>query len=210
MPKLSGSFARPGLAAARVAQGRRSARLRYCALRSQSRGVPDHRPHRGWLSRLPLASSCSGGRLTPRTSTGSSGPGFGAGIIFPSATGRADFSRDDYREARDRAREDARTDAWRRPLGTAGAAQGHLELPSHHFHGVTYRLRVGRRIEVCCEDGVRPPWPYRLPCINPTYPLPGSRVLRPALPLRAGPRGPGHPRRRAPAMGPGARPDLLS
>src|SRR4029078_2729249 len=50
--------------------------------------------------------------------------------------------------------------------------QGYLEVPSRRFHGVTYRLRVGRRIEVRCADGIRPPWPYPYLCINPTYPLP--------------------------------------
>jgi hypothetical protein len=37
---------------------------------------------------------------------------------------------------------------------------------------MTYRLRVGRRIEVICPPGQRSPWPYRYLCINPTYPLP--------------------------------------
>jgi hypothetical protein len=90
---------------------------------------------------------------------------------LPKRTAGADFSRDDYREARTRARDTARL-----TLGEALWEQlerkGHLDLPSQHFDGVTYRLRVGRRIEVLCDEGVRPPWPYRYLCINPTYPLP--------------------------------------
>jgi hypothetical protein len=42
---------------------------------------------------------------------------------------------------------------------------------------VTYRLRVGRRIEVQCEPGVRPPWRHRFLCINPTYPLPEAEFF---------------------------------
>ena len=50
--------------------------------------------------------------------------------------------------------------------------QGYLDLPSSLLEGVTYRLRVGRRIEVLCAPGTPTPWPYRYLCINPTYPLP--------------------------------------
>jgi hypothetical protein len=50
--------------------------------------------------------------------------------------------------------------------------QGYLDLPSRRIEGLTYRLRVGRRIEVLCRPGVRSPWPYTFLCINPTYPLP--------------------------------------
>ena len=38
--------------------------------------------------------------------------------------------------------------------------------------GLTYRLRVGRRIEVRCAPGVHLPWRAPYLCINPTYPLP--------------------------------------
>ena len=48
-----------------------------------------------------------------------------------------------------------------------------LDLPSKLFHGVTYRLRVGRRIEVRAarrrDDAVVKAYLVR---INPTYPLP--------------------------------------
>jgi hypothetical protein len=50
--------------------------------------------------------------------------------------------------------------------------QGFLELPSRIYPGVTYRLRVGRRIEVRGASGVHSPWRERFLCINPTYPLP--------------------------------------
>ena len=49
---------------------------------------------------------------------------------------------------------------------------GYLELPSKLFDGITYRLRVGRRIEVRAAPGYRVPWVYPFLCINPTYPLP--------------------------------------
>jgi len=81
------------------------------------------------------------------------------------------FSRADYVEARQRAREVAQS--------TLGAGlwellqqQGHLDVPSKLFPGVNYRLRIGRRIEVVPVPGISPPWPQRYLCINPTYPLP--------------------------------------
>ena len=52
------------------------------------------------------------------------------------------------------------------------ARDGYLDVPSQRYPGVTYRLRVGRRIEVLAGAGARPPWPYPFLCINPTYPLP--------------------------------------
>ena len=50
--------------------------------------------------------------------------------------------------------------------------QGYLDVPSTLQPGLTYRLRVGRRIEVRCAPGVRSPWPSPYLCINPMYPLP--------------------------------------
>ena len=50
--------------------------------------------------------------------------------------------------------------------------QGYLDVPSTCQPGLTYRLRVGLRIEVRCAPGVRSPWPAPYLCINPTYPLP--------------------------------------
>jgi hypothetical protein len=81
------------------------------------------------------------------------------------------FSGSDYRAARARAEEIARLtlgeELWTRVRRT-----GYIDLPSGHFPGVTYRLRIGRRIEVRCAPGVRSPWPNPFLCINPTYPLP--------------------------------------
>ena len=90
---------------------------------------------------------------------------------LPKRSAGPDFSAQDYAEARARAREVARA-----TLGDALwdelQRRGHLDLPSRHFPGVTYRLRVGRRIEVRCPPGVRLPWRHPFLCINPTYPLP--------------------------------------
>ena len=86
------------------------------------------------------------------------------------------FTARDYRAARQRAEEVARL-----TLGEATWARvrrdGYLDLPSRRFAGVTYRLRVGQRIEVRCAPGVRPPWPYPYLCINPTYPLPEAEFF---------------------------------
>ncbi len=89
----------------------------------------------------------------------------------PRRSAGPDFHRADYRRARENARLVARStlgeDLW-----ADLQRQGYLELPSRLFPGITYRLRVGLRIEVLCEPGVRPPWRHPYLCINPTYPLP--------------------------------------
>jgi hypothetical protein len=75
------------------------------------------------------------------------------------------------RQAHVRAREVARLtlgDA----LWTRCRREGYLDLRSGTFPGLTYRLRVGLRIEVRCDAGVTSPWPYPYLCINPKYPLP--------------------------------------
>ena len=90
---------------------------------------------------------------------------------LPKRTAGSGFSRADDAEARRRAREVARA-----TLGEALWAelqdQGYLDVPSRLRPGLTYRLRVGRRIEVLRAPGVRSPWRYPYLCINPTYPLP--------------------------------------
>ena len=90
---------------------------------------------------------------------------------LPKRTAGHDFSRADYRAARKRAIEVAQTtlgdDLW-----ADLQRDGYLELPSKLFDGITYRLRVGRRIEVLAAPGHRVPWVYPFLCINPTYPLP--------------------------------------
>src|SRR5215471_11817661 len=76
----------------------------------------------------------------------------------PKRSAGADFTRADYAAARTRAREVARA-----TLGDALWAQlqrqGYLDVPSTLQLGLTYRLRVGRRIEVRCAPGVASPWP---------------------------------------------------
>ena len=90
---------------------------------------------------------------------------------LPKRSAGPDFTRADYAAARTRAREVARA-----TLGDALWAQlqrqGYLDVPSTLQPGLTYRLRVGRRIEVRCAPGVHSPWPAPYLCINPTYPLP--------------------------------------
>lgn len=82
-----------------------------------------------------------------------------------------DFTRQDYRLARERAREVARVTLGEE-LWQQLERQGYLDVPSKRFPGVTYRLRVGLRIEVICAPGVECPWPFPYLCINPKYPLP--------------------------------------
>lgn len=90
---------------------------------------------------------------------------------LPKRSAGAGMTRADYRLAHERAREVAHTslgdDLWQ-----LVERQGYLDLPSRLRPGLTYRLRIGRRIEVLCAPGVRSPWPYRWLCINPAYPLP--------------------------------------
>jgi hypothetical protein len=86
------------------------------------------------------------------------------------------FTQRDYRDARRRAEEVARA-----TLGDALwfrlRRDGYLDLPSTLHPGVTYRLRVGQRIEVRCGPGVPAPWRHPYLCINPTYPLPEAEFF---------------------------------
>lgn len=86
------------------------------------------------------------------------------------------FTRHDYRAARRRgelvARETLGEPLWRQAKRT-----GYLDVPSKLYPGVIYRLRVGRRIEVRCEPGVKSPWRYPYLCINPVYPLPEAEFF---------------------------------
>lgn len=90
---------------------------------------------------------------------------------LPKRSAGADFTRVEYGIARARAREVARTTLGD-VLWMQLQCQGYLDVPSTLQPGLTYRLRVGRRIEVRCAPGVRSPWPAPYLCINPTYPLP--------------------------------------
>ncbi len=89
----------------------------------------------------------------------------------PKRTAGLGFTATEYAAARARAREVARLtlgeDLWSRVL-----RQGYLDVPSAMAPGMTYRLRIGRRIEVLRAPGVDSPWPYRYLCVNPAYPLP--------------------------------------
>lgn len=75
---------------------------------------------------------------------------------LPRRSSGAGMTRADERLARERAREVAQTtlgdDLWQ-----TLQRQGYLDLPSQRRPGLTYRLRVGRRIEVLCAPGVRSP-----------------------------------------------------
>src|SRR5262249_40123375 len=86
----------------------------------------------------------------------SAGPGFGP---------------HDYARARARGAEVARAtigdDAWDRLR-----RQGYLDARSSILVGLTYRLRVGRRIQLIwdsIEAAERSPWPFDYLCVNPTY-----------------------------------------
>jgi hypothetical protein len=95
---------------------------------------------------------------------------------LPKRTAGVGFSSREYAAARRRADEVARV-----TLGEALWSQlqrhGYLDLASKVYPGLTYRLRVGRRIEVRCEPGVRSPWRHAYLCINPTYPLPEAEFF---------------------------------
>jgi hypothetical protein len=71
------------------------------------------------------------------------------------------FTDRDYESARIRAEEVARLtlgdDVWAHVK-----RRGYVELPSRRYPGVTYRLRVGRRIEVRCKPGVLQPTTYEV------------------------------------------------
>jgi len=90
---------------------------------------------------------------------------------LPKRSAGEGFTGADYDAAHVRAREVARATLGDE-LYEQLQRQGYLDLPSQIIPGMTYRLRVGRRIQVICALGVTSPWPYRFLCINPAYPLP--------------------------------------
>lgn len=95
---------------------------------------------------------------------------------LPKRTAGFGFTRHDYNEAKRRAEEVALTTlgptVWNRLQ-----RDGYLDLPSRVYPGVTYRLRIGQRIEVQTAPGVRAPWRHPYLCINPTYPLPEAEFF---------------------------------
>jgi hypothetical protein len=96
--------------------------------------------------------------------------------FLPKRSAGFGFTSADYEAARERAEEIARVtlgdEVWRRVKRV-----GYLDIPSRRLPGITYRLRVGRRIEVMSAPGARPPWPFPFLCINPTYPLPEAEFF---------------------------------
>jgi hypothetical protein len=95
---------------------------------------------------------------------------------LPKRTAGFGFTHGHYADAKRRAEEVAEA-----TLGTAlwrqARRDGYLDVPSQAYPGMTYRLRVGLRIEVRCAPGVRSPWPHPYLCINPTYPLPEAEFF---------------------------------
>ncbi|HWV34080.1 MAG TPA: hypothetical protein VNZ55_00500 [Thermomicrobiales bacterium] len=95
---------------------------------------------------------------------------------LPKRTAGFGFSHRDDQNARRRAEDVARA-----TLGEATwdrlRRDGYLDVASRLHPGVTYRLRIGRRIEVRCAPGVPSPWPFPYLCINPTYPLPETEFF---------------------------------
>jgi hypothetical protein len=95
---------------------------------------------------------------------------------LPKRTAGFGFSHREYADARRRAEEVARATLGE-PRWSQLQRHGYLDLASRVYPGVTYRLRVGRRIEVRCAPGVRSPWRHAYLCINPTYPLPEAEFF---------------------------------
>lgn len=95
---------------------------------------------------------------------------------LPKRSAGPDFLPQDYQQARERAEDVARAtlggDLWEQ-----ARRLGYLDVPSRLYEGVTYRLRIGRRIEVLCAPGVDSPWPYPFLCVNPHYPLPEAEFF---------------------------------
>ncbi|HEX5498303.1 MAG TPA: hypothetical protein VFX03_03715 [Thermomicrobiales bacterium] len=95
---------------------------------------------------------------------------------LPKRSAGAGLRTEDVRTARARAEEVARLtvgdDVW-----WVVQRQGHVDLPSRRYPGLTYRLRIGQRIEVICAPGASSPWPFPYLCVNPTYPLPEAEFF---------------------------------
>ena len=96
--------------------------------------------------------------------------------FLPKRTAGFGFTSRDYEAARVRAEEIARITVGDE-IWTRVRRIGFVDVPSTRWPGVTYRLRVGRRIEVRCGPGVASPWPHPFLCINPTYPLPEAEFF---------------------------------
>ena len=95
---------------------------------------------------------------------------------LPKRTAGFGFTQRDYHAARRKAEEVAQLtlgdQLWRQLR-----RNGYLDVASGRYPGITYRLRIGKRIEVRCAPGIRSPWPYSYLCINPAYPLPEAEFF---------------------------------
>jgi hypothetical protein len=91
----------------------------------------------------------------------SAGPGFG-----PS----------DYARAREKGERVAQLTLGDESWGQL-RRRGYVDLRSRLFEGLTYRLRIGRRVQLVWDNpsqALRSPWPFEWLCVNPTYPLPAA------------------------------------
>lgn len=127
-----------------------------------------------WLASLAETPNGLGERLTDRH--GVERPWRLGWDHLPKRSAGPGFAAADYDLARERGAEVARLtvgdEVWDRVR-----REEHVDLPSRRFPGLTYRLRVGRRIEVLAPPGVASPWPHPFLCINPTYPLPEAEFF---------------------------------
>jgi hypothetical protein len=87
-----------------------------------------------------------------------------------------DFSRAEYRAARRRAEAVARATLGEE-IWTQLTHQGYIEVRSRSVEGRVYRLRAGRRIEVCNPRGGHSGEMRPYLCVNPRYPLPELEFL---------------------------------
>jgi len=128
----------------------------------------------GWRRLLSLAATSGAAHNT--TELAIERPWLARWDHLPKRSAGPGFSLSDYVEARRRAREVARATLGEE-LWAEVQRQGYLDVPSQLIPGLTYRLRVGRRIEVLRAPGVRAPWRHDFLCINPTYPLPEAEFF---------------------------------
>ena len=94
----------------------------------------------------------------------------------PKRSAGAGFGPSDYARAREKGERIAELtlgeETW-----TQLKRRGYVELRSRLFEGLTYRLRVGRRVQLVWDtpnQSLRSPWPFEWLCVNPTYPLPAA------------------------------------
>ena len=94
----------------------------------------------------------------------------------PKRSAGVGFAPSDYARARERGERVAHATLGDEAWGQL-RRRGYVDLPSRLFEGLTYRLRVGRRVQLVWENpaqALRSPWPFEWLCVNPTYPLPAA------------------------------------